>query len=146
MEPPQSGDRLAVHDLEDAPVSVQPLDVVRTVGGGLEEGEEELPQVGVVVTLGSPGSGQPRPRPRPGPVRGRGGVVRLRAEAGELPGGEEELRLGGQHGGHGEARGRGHLGGGEGGREGGGLQAGGTSPVQAVAWVRGVAVCGRGQL
>ena len=72
-------------------------------------------------------------------------MVRLRAEAGELPGGEQELRLA-WHGGHGEARGRGHLGGGEGGREGGALQAGGNSPVQAVAWVGGVAVGGRGQL
>ena len=54
VEPPQPGDGLAVHDLEDPPVSVQPLDVVRTVGGGLEEGEEELPQVRVVVVLRSP--------------------------------------------------------------------------------------------
>ena len=54
VEPPQPGDGLAVHDLEDPPVSVQPLDVVRTVGGGLEEGEEELPEVGVVVVLRSP--------------------------------------------------------------------------------------------
>ena len=53
MKPPQPGDGLAVHDLEDPPVSVQPLDVVRTVGGGLEEGEEELPQVGVVIVLRS---------------------------------------------------------------------------------------------
>ena len=54
VKPPQPGDGLAVHDLEDPPVSVQPLDVVRTVGGGLEEGEEELPQVGVVIVLRSP--------------------------------------------------------------------------------------------
>ena len=53
VKPPQPGDGLAVHDLEDPPVSVQPLDVVRTVGGGLEEGEEELPQVGVVIVLRS---------------------------------------------------------------------------------------------
>ena len=52
VKPPQPGDGLAVHDLEDPPVSVQPLDVVRTVGGGLEEGEEELPQVGRARILG----------------------------------------------------------------------------------------------
>ena len=53
MEPPQSGDRLAVHNLEDAPVSVQPLDVVRTVGWRLEQREEELPEVRIVVVLRS---------------------------------------------------------------------------------------------
>ena len=53
VESPQPGDRLAVHDLEDSPVSVQPLDVVRTVGWRLEEGEEELPQVRVVIVLRS---------------------------------------------------------------------------------------------
>ena len=53
VESPQPGDRLAVHDLEDPPVSVQPLDLVRTVGWRLEEGEEELPQVRVVVVLRS---------------------------------------------------------------------------------------------
>jgi len=54
VKPPQPGDGLAVHDLEDPPVSVQPLDVVGTVGGGLEQRQEELPQVGVVVVLRSP--------------------------------------------------------------------------------------------
>ena len=54
VESPQSGDRLAVHDLEDSPVSVQPLDVVRTVGGGLEEGRQELPEVRVMIILRSP--------------------------------------------------------------------------------------------
>ena len=54
MESPQSGHRLAVHDLEDAPVSVQPLDVVRAAGWGLEEREEELPEVRIVVVLRSP--------------------------------------------------------------------------------------------
>ena len=39
VETPQSGDRLAVHDLEDSPVPVQPLDVVRTVGGRLQQGQ-----------------------------------------------------------------------------------------------------------
>ena len=53
VKPPQPGDGLAVHDLEDPPVSVQPLDVVGTVGGGLEQRQEELPQVGVVVVLPS---------------------------------------------------------------------------------------------
>ena len=54
VKPPQPGDGLAVHDLEDPPVSVQPLDMVGTVGGGLEQRQEELPQVGVVVVLRSP--------------------------------------------------------------------------------------------
>ena len=54
VKSPQSGDRLAVHDLEDAPVSVQPLDVVRTVGWRLEQREEELPEVRIVVVLRSP--------------------------------------------------------------------------------------------
>ena len=54
MEPPQSGDRLAVHQLEDSPVPVDPLDVGGAAGGGLEEGEEELPQVRVMIILRSP--------------------------------------------------------------------------------------------
>ena len=54
VKSPQSGDRLAVHDLEDAPVSVQPLDVVRTVRRGLKQREEELPEVRIVVVLRSP--------------------------------------------------------------------------------------------
>ena len=53
VKPPQSGDGLAVHDLEDPPVSVQPLDVVRTVGRGLEQRQQELPQVGVLIVLRS---------------------------------------------------------------------------------------------
>ena len=53
VETPQSGDRLAVHNLEDPPVSVHPLDVVRTVGGGLEQGQQELPKVRVVIILRS---------------------------------------------------------------------------------------------
>ena len=54
MKSPQSGDRLAVHNLEDPPVPVQPLDVPGTVGGRLEEAQQELPQVRVVIILGSP--------------------------------------------------------------------------------------------
>ena len=54
VETPQPGHGLAVDDLEDPPVPVQPLDVPGTVGGGLEETEQELPEVGVVAVLGSP--------------------------------------------------------------------------------------------
>ena len=54
MEPPQSGDRLAVHNLEDAPVPVQPLDVPGTVGGRLQESQQELPQIRIVTVLRSP--------------------------------------------------------------------------------------------
>ena len=54
VKPPQPGDGLAVHDLEDPPVSVQPLDVVRTVRRGLKQREEELPEVRIVVVLRSP--------------------------------------------------------------------------------------------
>ena len=54
VKSPQSGDRFAVHDLKDAPVSVQPLDVVRTVRRGLKQREEELPEVRIVVVLRSP--------------------------------------------------------------------------------------------
>ena len=53
VKSPQSGDRFAVHDLEDAPVSVQPLDMVRTVSWGLKQREEELPEVRIVVVLRS---------------------------------------------------------------------------------------------
>ena len=54
MKPPEPGHGLAVDNLEDPSVSVEPLDVPGAVGGGLEEGEEELPEVGVVTVLGSP--------------------------------------------------------------------------------------------
>ena len=51
MEPPQSGDRLAVHQLEDPLLSVHPLDVGRAAGGGLEQRQEELPQIGAAGVL-----------------------------------------------------------------------------------------------
>ena len=54
VEAPEPGHGLAVDDLEDPPVPVEPLDVPGTVGGGLEEAEQELPEVGVVAVLGSP--------------------------------------------------------------------------------------------
>merc|ERR1711879_430778 len=46
VEPPQPGHRLAVH----------PLDVFWAGAGGLQQGEEELPEIGVVIVFWSPGS------------------------------------------------------------------------------------------
>ena len=51
MEPPQSGDRLAVHQLEDPLLSVHPLDVGWAAGGGLEQRQEELPEIGAAGVL-----------------------------------------------------------------------------------------------
>ena len=56
VEPPQPGHRLAVHYLEHAPLSVHPLDVFWAGAGGLQQGEEELPEIGVVIVFWSPGS------------------------------------------------------------------------------------------
>ena len=41
---PQPGHGLAVHQLEDAAGSVQPLDVGRTAGRVLQQAQQELPQ------------------------------------------------------------------------------------------------------
>ena len=52
VEAPQPGHRLAVHQLEDALLPVNPLDEGGAGAGGLEQGEEELPQVGRARILG----------------------------------------------------------------------------------------------
>ena len=46
VEPPQPGHRLAVHNLEHAPLPVHPLDVFGTRAGRLQKGQEELPEKG----------------------------------------------------------------------------------------------------
>ena len=51
VKSPQSGDRLAVHQLEDAPVSVHPLDVGWAAGRRLEQREEKLPEVSTAWVL-----------------------------------------------------------------------------------------------
>ena len=54
VKAPQPGDCLAVHNLEDTAIPVQPADVPRAGGGGLQQGEQELPQEGVVARLVPP--------------------------------------------------------------------------------------------
>ena len=49
MLAPQLGDRLGVHQLEDALFSVGPLDETRTGVGVLEQLQQELPEVGGVT-------------------------------------------------------------------------------------------------
>jgi len=51
VKPPQPGDGLAVDQLEDPLVPVHPLDVCGTAGGGLEQRQEELPEVGTARVL-----------------------------------------------------------------------------------------------
>jgi len=51
VEAPESGHGLAVDQLEDPLLPVDPLDVGGTAGGGLEEGQEELPEVGAAWVL-----------------------------------------------------------------------------------------------
>ena len=46
VHPPQPGHSLAVHQLEYPRLPVHPLDVRRAAGGGLQQGQQELPQVG----------------------------------------------------------------------------------------------------
>merc|ERR1712025_768554 len=56
VEAPQPGHRLAVHYLEHPSLPVYPLDVLWTGAGGLKQGEEELPQIGIVIIFWSPRS------------------------------------------------------------------------------------------
>ena len=53
VETPESGHRLAVHNLEHASVSVNPANVFRTTWWSLQQVEQKLPQVGIVIILGS---------------------------------------------------------------------------------------------
>ena len=49
VQPPEAGDGLGVHQLEDAALAVRPLDVARTRLAVLQQLEQELPQVGRVT-------------------------------------------------------------------------------------------------
>ena len=51
VKAPEPGHGLAVDQLEDALLPVDPLDVGWTAGGGLEEGQQELPEVGAARVL-----------------------------------------------------------------------------------------------
>ena len=51
VHPPQPGHSLAVHNLKNSSLSVQPLDVLGAAGGRLQEGQKELPQVRTAATF-----------------------------------------------------------------------------------------------